>query len=250
LQKSGQASQTITEKELSIWSAATMKPATINVPATLVATDTGTKEGSQTGKSTEPNKKMSLVIQNEPASPSAAVAHKHLSPLGFESPQSTAPGPLHELHRSQDLVWKRHRTIIQSYFTGKGLPKAVWSTKIAIQDKGFRSQAQTELQVAEAKHITGQQVDNGAQDYITDISGTSLDTGFRNDALWELASTQLWLYYEGGQSWDQLGWIPGGYLRIQVTRLANKDQTALANIMLEFGNRAFTAEGISMPRRK
>jgi hypothetical protein len=163
---------------------------------------------------------------------------------------TAVPRHVQELHRSQDLVWRRHRDTMQRYFSGKGLPKVVWSTKVKIQEKGFRNQVQNELQVGEAKYITEDQVGNGAQACITDFGGTAIDAQFPDDALWELSSTKLWRYYEGGRSWDQLSWIPGGYLRIQVTRFATKLRTPVANIILEFGNLTFTAEEVAMPRCK
>jgi hypothetical protein len=109
------------------------------------------------------------------------------------------------LHRTHEIIWIRHSNAMQRYFAGKGLPKVVWSTKMAIQEKGFRNQAQNEVQVAEAKHITEEQVGNGAQACIADFGGTAVDAQFPDDALWELSSTELWRYYEDGRSWDQLG---------------------------------------------
>ena len=159
-----------------------------------------------------------------------------------------APGHLRELRQAQDLVWTRHQANMQRYFAAKSLPKLVWTTKMAIQEKGFRTQAENELQVADAKAITEQQAGNGTQVCITDFGGTFFDTEFAKDALWELSSTQLWQYYEGGHSWDQLGWIPGGYLRIQETRAAGKNYPPEASVILEFGNRAFTAECVPIPR--
>jgi hypothetical protein len=83
----------------------------------------------------------------------------------------------------------------------------------------------------------------GAQTCTPDFVGTSVDAAFPNDALWELSSTQLWQYYEGGGSWNQLGWIPGGYLRTQVTHLATKRSLPMANVTLEFGHPRFCGGG-------
>ena len=160
----------------------------------------------------------------------------------------TSSGHIRELRRAQDVIWKRHWDAMQCHFAARGLPKIVWTTKMAIQEKGFRNQAENELQVADAKEITEQQTGNGTQACITDFGGTFFDTEFAKDALWELSSTRLWQYYEGGNSWDQLGWIPGGYLRIQETRAAGKNYPPEASVILEFGNRAFTAERVPIPR--
>lgn len=128
------------------------------------------------------------------------------------------------------------------------MTKVIWSTKIAIQQKGYQFQADNELQVVKANHIMEEGPSLGAQTCTTDFGGTSVDAVFLNGAVWELSSAQLWQYYESGGNWNQLGWIPGGYLGIQVTHLATKHNLPVANVILEFGHRAFVAEGVSMPR--
>jgi len=137
---------------------------------------------------------------------------------------------------------------MRRHFATQGLTKVIWSTKIAIQEKEFRDQAGTELQVAKAKQIATEQGSLGAHTCITDCGGTSMDAESSKVAVWELSSTQLWQYYEGGSSRNQSGWIPGGYHRIQVTHFTAQHRIPVVNVILESGDRTFLAEGVSVPR--
>ncbi|KAH7069483.1 hypothetical protein FB567DRAFT_598792 [Paraphoma chrysanthemicola] len=155
---------------------------------------------------------------------------------------------LKDLHQNQALIWDQHEATMYEHFAACGVPLIVRSTKLAIQKKGFQIQAENELQVAHAKRITESHASIGTRACNTDFGGTIVDVEFPKDAIWELSSTQLWKFYEGGQSWNQLGWIPGGYLRIKETRAATRHHGASGDVILEFGSRSFTAEGISIPR--
>jgi hypothetical protein len=113
------------------------------------------------------------------------------------------------------------------------------STKLAILEKGFQNQADSELQVADAKHNTGNQARASAK---------AFDTGFSKDTFWELSSKTLWQYYKGGESWSQLGRITGGYICVRRARDLGWTATSfLTGVVFEFGNRAFTAVGVSIP---
>jgi hypothetical protein len=156
------------------------------------------------------------------------------------------PKQFHQKHAS---IWEHHESAMQGYFQSKGFPQAVYSTKLAIQKKGFQLQAANEIQVEEARRITDQHLDNDTRTCITDFGGTAFDTEeFPSDGLWELSSTKLWHYYQDGHSWDQLGWIPGGYLRIRQLRIPRKNEnTFQAEIVVDFGASTFTAPQVTMP---
>jgi hypothetical protein len=81
-------------------------------------------------------------------------------------------GLLLQLHHAQDLVWKGHLAAMKRYFVAKDVPNIISSTKIAIQKKGFRSQAENEIQVAEAKQTANEHASTGAKACITDFGGT------------------------------------------------------------------------------
>ncbi|EAT89025.1 hypothetical protein HBI56_036950 [Parastagonospora nodorum] len=156
------------------------------------------------------------------------------------------PKQFHQKHAS---IWEHHESAMRRHFQSKGFLQAVYSTKLAIQKKGFQVQAANEIQVEEARRITEKHLDGDTRTCITDFGGTAFDTEeFPTDRLWELSSTKLWHYYQDGDSWDQLGWIPGGYLRIRQLRAPRKkENTFQAEVVVEFGASTFTAPQVTMP---
>jgi len=166
-------------------------------------------------------------------------------PIGDSAPTGY-PRQFRQKHAS---VWEHHESAMRRHFQSKGFPQAVYSTKLAIQKKGFQAQAANEIQVEEARRTTEQQFDGDTRTCITDFGGTAFDTeGLPSDGLWELSSTKLWHYYQEGDSWNQLGWIPGGYLRIRQLRIPRKDENTFpAEVVVEFGASTFTAPQVTVP---
>ncbi|KAF2134007.1 hypothetical protein P153DRAFT_392629 [Dothidotthia symphoricarpi CBS 119687] len=180
------------------------------------------------------------IILQDVAGSTAALVHESVTPESQHPP--SLPGPdvcnaellLEQQHMS---IWNQHRVVMQRRFEAAGIPQSVLKTKLSVQEKAFYRQAEQERQVLRLEQAVRD--DYGVRaDSITDRGLTTND--FLESVVWELSSTQLWQYFENGDSWLQPNWIPEGHLCIETRHR----QDIKTNIVLDLGNRSFEAEGV------
>ncbi|KAF2132441.1 hypothetical protein P153DRAFT_285008 [Dothidotthia symphoricarpi CBS 119687] len=141
-------------------------------------------------------------------------------------------------------IWEQHAVYMQQRYQCANLPDFAVETKLAFQKKIFDEHLDRERQLCKATE-SALGLNANSQYPIREGISTSwspvlVTTTFAEHSLWELTSSLLWRYFEGGLSWDYPQWVPRGVMRIQTVSNSS-------HIYFDFGVRTFSTQRISIP---
>ncbi|KAI8935621.1 hypothetical protein NX059_007150 [Plenodomus lindquistii] len=164
------------------------------------------------------------------------------SPLAREDAQEDQD-VVRQLMRGHEAAWDLHEDTITQRYLSEGVPKSFVETKIVVQKQGFALQARKEIHLLEEQARAAMMVSHQGP------YGMSPADNDAEHSLWELSSTEVWKYFEGGMSWSQTGWTPGGFLRITTNTMEAAEDTGKSSIIADFGDCVLEAKNILLPSR-